>query len=166
MERDRVASTPRLPNSLALSPTCDSSEEDKPRETAIRSAEQSNTNIANSEKPEQKRNKDCILKLTLLEEEPRRKRAKVENRFVLVDNQPNLSIPAEILIGWITWFWKSPATRGIEFKRPSIKNVQSRSISKKQNDKIKKSVKNTETEEEKTKRRERDRIRKSRKKRL
>ncbi|OXU17973.1 hypothetical protein TSAR_004171, partial [Trichomalopsis sarcophagae] len=51
---------------------------------------QSNTNIVNSEKPEQKRNKDCILKLTRLEEEPRRKRAKVENQFFLVNNQPNI----------------------------------------------------------------------------
>ncbi|OXU18017.1 hypothetical protein TSAR_007512, partial [Trichomalopsis sarcophagae] len=49
----------------------------------------------------------------------------------------------------------SPATRGIEFKRPSIKSVQSRSVSKKPNDKKKKS-----TEEEKTKRRERVRFRK------
>ncbi|OXU24900.1 hypothetical protein TSAR_012894 [Trichomalopsis sarcophagae] len=53
-------------------------------------------------------------------------KSKVKKQFILVNNQLNLSIPAETFIRWITWYRKRPATRGLEFKQPRIRKREQR----------------------------------------
>ncbi|XP_031778294.1 serine/arginine repetitive matrix protein 1-like [Nasonia vitripennis] len=114
----------------------------------------------NSEQPAKKRNKHSVLQYQTREEEPKLKKAKIENRYILVPNQQRLFISTDVLIYWITWFWKSPANRGIEEGQPKTKINKTKSQKKDKKGKAKKTHNNTETEEEKERKREKDRIRK------
>ncbi|OXU17233.1 hypothetical protein TSAR_011036 [Trichomalopsis sarcophagae] len=103
-------------------------------------AEETDSNILNLEQSGKKRTKACILKLTRLDEEPKKKRSKPKKWFILVNNQLNLSIPAETFIGWITWYWKRPAPRKQKKRREQdrIRKMEQRKMLKEETLKIKK----------------------------